>query len=272
MVQFPNGKINIGLQITGKRPDGYHDLQTIFYPIDIKDIIESISSHYEGDEITFSSSGLPVDGEAMNNLCIKAYQLIKKDYPYLPSIKLHLHKAIPMGAGLGGGSADGAFTLKLLNEKFDLNLSENKLIEYALALGSDCPFFILNTPSYATGRGELLQPISLTLTGYSILIVNPNIHINTAWAFKELKLKSHSIELAQAIKEPMHNWKELITNDFEEPVFKTHPAISELKNYLYRNGAIYASMSGSGSTIFGIFKNNMRPELIFPETYFHKWV
>ncbi len=272
MVHFPNGKINIGLQITGKRPDGYHDLQTIFYPINIKDIVEIISSPYDGNEITFSSSGLTVDGETTNNLCIKAYQLIKKDYPYLPPIKLHLHKNIPMGAGLGGGSADGAFTLKLLNEKFDLNLSANKLIEYALTLGSDCPFFICNTPSYATGRGELLHPISLNLAEYSILIVNPNIHINTAWAFKELTLKVPSIELAQAIKEPILNWKEFITNDFEEPVFKSYPAISELKNYLYHNGAIYASMSGSGSTVFGIFENNVKREINLPETYFHKWV
>ena len=183
MVSFPNCKINLGLNIVNKRNDGYHDFETVFFPIHLKDALEII----EKEKFEFSTSGLPIEGEPEKNLCIKAYQLLKKDFPQLPAVQMHLHKAIPMGAGLGGGSADGAFTLKLLNKKFDLSLSEKQLINYSLQLGSDCPFFILNKPCFATGRGEILEQIDLDLSEYKILIVHPAIHISTAWAFSTIK-------------------------------------------------------------------------------------
>jgi len=181
MLSFPNCKINLGLHILGKRDDGFHNLETVFYPVPFKDALELIPSTNTG--IEFTATGLAVDGNAADNLCAKAYHLLKKDFPEIPTIKIHLHKAIPLGAGLGGGSADAAFMLKLLNEKFKLNLSTDQLINYALQLGSDCPFFIINKPCLATGRGEMLEEIAVDLSAYKIVLINPGIHINTGWAF-----------------------------------------------------------------------------------------
>ncbi|KAF0243114.1 MAG: 4-diphosphocytidyl-2-C-methyl-D-erythritol, partial [Chitinophagaceae bacterium] len=184
MVVFPNCKINLGLHITGKRTDGYHELETVFYPIQLCDSLELISANTTIDQnqkdinpIEFSASGLTIPGDATNNLCVKAYQILKADFPQLPSVKIHLHKVIPMGAGLGGGSADGAFALQLLNEKYQLNISEDQLIDYAAQLGSDCAFFILNKPSYALGRGEKLMPLAVDLSAYQFVLVHPGIHI-----------------------------------------------------------------------------------------------
>ena len=199
MVVFPNGKINIGLQVIEKRSDGFHNIQSLFYPIRTRDVLEIIESSDANEDIDFSQSGLQIQGNASGNLCVKAYHLLKKDFPELPAIKMHLHKAIPMGAGLGGGSADGAFTLKLLNEKFNLQLSTASLIKYTLELGSDCPFFIINKPCYATGRGEILNPVTLDLSAYKIFIINPGIHVNTGWAFGQLSPKVSSINLTEAI-------------------------------------------------------------------------
>jgi len=183
MVSFPNCKINLGLNIVNKRDDGYHDIETAFFPIQLKDALELV----EKEKFEFSTSGIAIEGEPEKNLCIKAYDLLKKDFPQLPAVQMHLHKAIPMGAGLGGGSADGAFTLKLLNKKFELNLSEKQLINYSLQLGSDCPFFILNKPCFATGRGEILEQMEPDLSQYKFLIVHPPIHVSTAWAFSTIK-------------------------------------------------------------------------------------
>lgn len=271
MVVFPNGKINIGLQVVEKRTDGYHNIQTIFYPIKTRDIVEIVTSNSD-EEITYSQSGLQIDGSKDNNLCVKAYHLLKRDFNNLPHIQMHLHKDIPMGAGLGGGSADGAFTLKLLNDKYQLNLSETQLINYSLELGSDCPFFILNKPSYAEGRGEKLNPINLDLTDYKILIINPGIHVNTGWAFSQLIPHLPDFALIEAVSKPVSEWKKSITNDFEPSVFKLYPAIADLKSHLYEHGALYASMSGSGSSVFGIFNKNFNTEIKIPETYFYKWV
>ena len=271
MVVFPNGKINIGLQVVEKRTDGYHNIQTIFYPINTRDIVEIITVNSD-KEITYTQSGLHIDGNTDHNLCVKAYHLLKRDFNHLPHIQLHLHKAIPMGAGLGGGSADGAFTLKLLNNKYQLNLSESQLISYALELGSDCPFFILNNASYATGRGENLNPINLDLSDYKILIINPGIHVNTGWAFSQLTPHHPDLDLIEAVSKPVWEWKNRITNDFEPSVFKMHPAIAELKSHLYEKGALYASMSGSGSSVYGIFDKSFNTEIKIPETYFYKWV
>jgi len=265
MVLFPNCKINLGLHITEKRIDGYHNIETVFYPVDLKDVLEIVplnqSNFTESLQVDFSSSGISIPGDTANNLCIKAFQLLKKDFPNIPPIQMHLHKIIPMGAGLGGGSADGAFTLKLLNEKYKLNLSLKQLIDYAAELGSDCPFFIINQPCYATGRGEILTPISLDLSAYKFVLVHPSIHINTKWAFEQLKLSKPTISINQIIDQPIKTWKKQLVNDFESPISKQYPIIQEIKNKLYQNGAIYASMTGSGSTVFGIFPPNLTSDL-----------
>jgi 4-diphosphocytidyl-2-C-methyl-D-erythritol kinase len=279
MIAFPNCKINLSLRILNKREDGYHNLETIFYPVGWKDVVEVVrkddvrqstdhrsesNSRLTTDDISFTSTGLEVKGDAQNNLCIKAYHLLKKDFPSLPSIEMHLHKTIPMGAGLGGGSADGSFTLKLLNDKFQLGLSTEQLITYALQLGSDCPFFILNKPCFATGRGEILEPVELDLNAYQFVIVNPGIHVNTGWAFSqvaEYKLSGHSkwpdksVNLRTIIQQPVHTWKEQLFNDFEAPVCKAYPEIAAIKEDLYNAGALYASMTGSGSTVFAVFES-----------------
>ncbi len=271
MISFPNGKINIGLQVLEKRTDGFHNLLTIFYPLFIKEAVEIITNTTSSDVI-FTASGIRIDGNINNNLCLKAFHLLKQDFPELPPVLIHLHKTIPMGAGLGGGSADAVFTLQLLNKKYDLGLSDDQLQDYALSLGSDCPFFLLNKPCYATGRGEILRPVNLDLSNYSILLVNPGIHINTGVAFSLLKDKNNRISLLDAIEQPIETWKENIYNDFEIPVFNEYPEIKELKSNLYASGALYASMSGSGSSIYAIFKKSELPTLNFPAHYFYKWV
>jgi 4-diphosphocytidyl-2-C-methyl-D-erythritol kinase len=272
MVSFTNCKINIGLHILRKRDDGYHDLQTIFYPVALKDALEIITSGDSTTEVTFSTTGIPVAGKAENNLCIKAYHLLKKDFPQIPAVKMHLHKAIPMGAGLGGGSADAAFTLQLLNTKYQLSLSTDQLISYSLQLGSDCPFFIINKPCYATGRGEVLEEIDLNLSACKIIIINPGIHINTGLAFSNIMAGGQKGNLKEAIQQPVHQWKDCISNDFEKPVFSQYPEVGSIKDQLYANGALYASMSGSGSSVYGIFEKDRLPEINFPGHYFCQWV
>jgi 4-diphosphocytidyl-2-C-methyl-D-erythritol kinase len=261
MVVFPNCKINIGLNILDKRPDGFHNLETVFIPIPLKDSLEIIrTKNNVSADVSFSQSGFVVDGNMEENLCVKAYRLIKKDFPGLPAVQMHLHKAVPMGAGLGGGSADAAFTLQLINDKFRLNLTPEKLINYSLSLGSDCPFFIINKPCFATGRGEILQWVTVALQGYHLLLINPGIHINTGWAFGQLKNEPaenrQSKGLLEALSHPVSTWRNGIFNDFEKPVFAHHPVLKEIKETLYSKGAVYAAMSGSGSTIFGLFEND----------------
>ncbi|MBG9374686.1 4-(cytidine 5'-diphospho)-2-C-methyl-D-erythritol kinase [Panacibacter sp. DH6] len=269
MVVFPNCKINLGLNIIRKRPDGYHDLETVFYPLPLTDALEVIQPAAAPAGINFSMSGLPVQGTAENNLCIKAYHLLKNEFPQIPPVQMHLHKAIPMGAGLGGGSADGAFTLKLLNDKFNLGINAERLVQYALQLGSDCPFFIYNKPCFATGRGEVMNTLPLDLSAYKIIIVNPGIHINTGWAFSRVipALPPHSIK--DIVQQPVEKWQQQLINDFEAPVLSAHPSLKELKEKLQNLGALYVSMSGSGSTFFGIFEKNAPLQSAhFPGTYF----
>ena len=268
MLLFPNCKINLGLHILNKREDGFHNLETVFYPIALKDALEIIPS--PGSSIAFTGSGLTVDGTEADNICIKAYHLLKRDFPQLPFIKLHLYKAIPMGAGLGGGSADGAFTLQLLNKKFNLELSVQQLIDYALQLGSDCPFFIINKPCYATGRGELLEGIDITLAGYKIVIVNPGIHVNTGWAFSQITPAEPQKKLKEIIAQPIATWKAELINDFEAPVFEKYPEIKNIKEELYNKGAAYAAMSGSGSTVYGIFEKEISLSSFTDKNYFSK--
>lgn len=263
MVFFPNCKINLGLHVIGKRADGYHNLATIFYPVAVKDALEIIPS----PQFSFQLTGLPVNDTVDNNLCVKAYLLLKKDFPDLPPVSIHLHKAIPMGAGLGGGSADAAFMLIMLNKKFRLHLAEEKLISYALQLGSDCPFFIINKPCFATGRGENLSPIELDMLRYKIVLINPGIHVSTKEAFSKLILAKPAKGIQEIIKQPIESWKAELKNDFEETVFELHPAIKIIKEQLYKKGAMYASMTGSGSTVFGIFKKESDFRFSFPGSY-----
>lgn len=272
MVFFPNSKINIGLRVLNKRADGFHDIETVFVPVGLKDAVEIIEEPTADKEVLYSQTGLKIPGKDGNNLCIKAFCLLKKDFPQLPNIKMHLHKAIPMGAGLGGGSADASFTLKLISTKFGLDLPDEKLIGYALELGSDCPFFIINKPCYATGRGEILEEISLNLSAYKILLVNPGIHINTGWAFSNITIEKKGNNLKELLAMSVETWQQNIYNDFERPVFEAYPEIAELKSGLISEGAIYASMSGSGSTVFGLFEKKAEPTFNFPGHYFRKWV
>jgi 4-diphosphocytidyl-2-C-methyl-D-erythritol kinase len=279
MIVFPNCKINLGLNITSKREDGFHNLETIFFPVMLKDVVEVIEKNdtiFKEDEavkkVVFTSTGLVVDGNAANNLCVKAYNLLLSDFTFLPPIHMHLHKAIPMGAGLGGGSADGAFVLQLLNKKYKLNLSNQQLINYALQLGSDCPFFIINKPCFATGRGEQLEEINLNLDAYKLVLINPNIHINTGWAFSQIIPSVPTISIKDIVQKPIANWKDVLVNDFEEVVAKAHPAIATIKQQLYTAGAAYASMTGSGSTVFGLFAKEIEVKLSIDKNYWYKEV
>jgi 4-diphosphocytidyl-2-C-methyl-D-erythritol kinase len=274
MVIFPNCKINLGLRILRKREDGYHDLETIFYPLGIKDVLEVITStnaETTKANINFHQSGLAIDGDASTNLCVRAFELLRKEFPSLASIEMHLHKNIPLGAGLGGGSADAAFALKLIDEKFQLGLSREKLIDLALRLGSDCPFFIINSPAYATGRGEFLEPLSLSLSAYNFLVVSPGVHISTAKAFSLVTPAVPNCSLKEIVQKPIDTWKTELVNDFEQPVFNLFPEIKFIKEELYRSGALYASLTGSGSSVFGIFEKKINTDNLFEKKYRLDW-
>lgn len=262
MITFPNAKINIGLNILGKRADQFHNIESLFYPLDFFDTLELVKSN--GFE--FTSSGLDIPGESGNNLCIKAYKLIKNDYS-IGNVKMHLHKVIPMGAGLGGGSSNGAFCINMLNDLFELNIPLKKRINYATQLGSDCPFFIENRSAFITGKGEILRPLNVDLSGKWIILVNPNIHVSTADAFNGIDVDNSETDLFDKLTNPFSSWDGSIINQFEISVFKKYPQIKSLKSKLYDNGAEYASMTGSGSTIYGIF--DKQPKLSF--NHFFAW-
>jgi 4-diphosphocytidyl-2-C-methyl-D-erythritol kinase len=257
MIFFPHAKINLGLYILSKRPDGFHNLETIFYPLPIHDVLEIVSS----EQTRFLPAGLTVPGNPSENLVMRAYQLLKKNYPRIGSLDIHLFKAIPMGAGLGGGSADAAGLIRLINRFFDLKISDKELGAYALELGSDCPFFLQSAPCFASGQGEILEPLSLDLSGYSILLVHPGMHINTTWAFSKIVPARPENDLRQSISAPVQNWENTIRNDFEKPVFSAYPSLEKIKKQLYTSGAFYAAMTGSGSTIFGIFPKDSLPDV-----------
>lgn len=251
MVVFANAKINIGLHIINKRTDGYHNVETCFVPIGWNDGLEII----ESEKDVFSTSGILIDGDVANNLCIKALNVLREDF-FIPNITIHLHKNIPMGAGLGGGSADAAYVLKLLNSKFSLQISNEKLAFYARKLGSDCAFFIENTPVYAIEKGDIFSPISLQLSGYQVFVVHPNVHVSTAEAYAKVVPRLVATNLKDAILQPIESWKKTIFNDFETSVFQKYPLIADVKQKMYESGAVYAAMSGSGSAVFGIFEKS----------------
>ena len=299
MIVFPNAKINIGLNVVAKRTDGYHDIETVFYPVLLQDALEiklmrpldpaqlrkrieagllvqpddtfmpyrllprkedipCCSLEMTGNEFPFS---------AADNLVVKAYLMLQQDFD-LPSIDIKLYKHIPSGAGLGGGSSDCAFVISLLNRRFNLRMRESLMERYAARLGSDCAFFISNTPSLATGRGEVLNPIGLSLKGYTILLVKPDIAVSTAEAYASLTPKRPEIPLEEAIKRPVSEWKECVFNDFETTVFAKHPQLADIKQKLYSMGAVYASMSGSGSTVYGLFREPIdNPADQFPDMF-----
>lgn len=250
MIFFPNAKINIGLNIIEKRSDGFHNLASCFYPIEWSDALELLPAH----EFSFRSSGLPIPGEG--NLCSTAYHLLRKDFD-LPPVDIHLLKAIPIGAGLGGGSSDAAFTVKGLNDLFNLGLTREDQQNYARQLGSDCAFFINNHPTFCIGKGDEFIEISLSLTGKQIVLVYPDFHISTAEAYSGVKPKQPQQSLASLLQRPLPEWKDTIFNDFETSLFPKYPVLPEIKQTLYECGAIYASMTGSGSTVYGIFEKEI---------------
>ena len=263
MIVFPHCKINLGLHVVRKRIDGFHDIETVFYPVSWKDMLE-VNEDINGD-FNLEISGLSISGNLQSNLIYKAWQLIKSDHP-LPPIQVHLHKLLPMGAGLGGGSSDAAFMLKLLNLKFNLGISNQKLTEYAAQLGSDCPFFIKSKPCIATGRGEVLTQFPLDLSNYQIVIVMPNnISVGTAEAYSWVTPTEPVRSLMETIQLPIKEWKNHLINDFEAVVIKHHPRIGEIKNELYKAGAHYASMSGSGAAVFGIFDKGVAIDFDFED-------
>ena len=253
MITFPNAKINLGLNVVEKRPDGYHNLETIFYPIPLEDALE-IGPLSQGTEqaCTLSQTGISVDGNSEDNLVLKAYRLLNAHHP-LPPVQIHLHKHIPTGAGLGGGSSDAAYMLKLLNEQFKLHLSADTLEDYAAQLGADCAFFVRNQPVYAEGIGNVFSPIELSLKGYGLIVIKPDVFVSTRDAFAHIRPRRPEQNLRNIVRRPINEWKHFMTNDFEESVFPKFPTISVIKEKLYQAGAVYASMSGSGSSVYGLF-------------------
>ena len=252
MITFPNIKINLGLSITEKRPDGYHNLETVFYPVALEDALEIRTNPEAQQKFTLHQHGMEIAGNPENNLVVKAYLLLEKEF-HLPPVEIHLYKHIPSGAGLGGGSSDAAFMLKLLNEHYNLQLSDNQLEDYAAILGADCAFFIKNTPTYAEGIGNIFSPIELSLKGYRIMIVKPDVFVSTREAFANIRPHRPEYPVREVIRRPVAEWKDTLINDFEASVFPQYPVIGEIKEELYHQGAIYASMSGSGSSVFGLF-------------------
>lgn len=259
MVIFPPCKINLGLSVLSKRSDGYHNLETCFYPVPWRDVLEIILA----DAFEFTSSGNIIPGKPEENLCVRAYQMLKKDFDLSP-VKIHLHKIIPSGAGLGGGSSDAAYTLRLLNEIFLLNLSQPVLMDYAARMGSDCPFFIQDKAMLGTGRGEILNDVSLSTKGKFLVVVKPDIHVSTTEAFAGIIPHQPLHPVREIVtRYPIAKWKDLLKNDFENSVFEKYPEIKSIKEKMYSIGAIYASMSGSGSAVYGLFENDPEVDLTF---------
>lgn len=261
MVSFPHCKINLGLHVVSKRDDGFHNIETCFYPIPWCDVLEIIPS----ETISFTNTGLSIPGQPEENLCLKAYYLLRDDFD-LPPINMHLHKIVPMGAGLGGGSSDGAHVLMMLNDIFELQLSSYQLATYSNRLGSDCTFFLRRGAMLGTGRGEILSPISISLKGKFIVVVKPEVHISTQEAYQGIKPAIPDLSLSTILtNHGILDWQHLLHNDFERVVFNRYPLVGKIKEQLYVEGAMYASMSGSGSSVFGIFENPIELKNKFQE-------
>ena len=265
MITFPNAKINLGLNIVERRSDGYHNIETVFYPVGLSDVLEVVPSDTCMD-YSFSSSGIELNGDPEDNLIVRAYRLLRSDFQF-PPVDISLIKQIPFGAGLGGGSSDAAFMLKGLNELFELNITKRKLEKYAAMLGADCPVFIKNKPVFASGIGNVFSPIKISLKGYFLLLVKPDIHVSTPEAYSLVVPEIPQHSLLELIKGPVSGWKDTIKNDFEKSVFEIYPEIQSIKNQLYEMGAVYASMSGSGSSVYGIFKTEPEKTSLFEDCF-----
>ena len=269
MITFPIAKINLGLNIVEKRSDGYHNLETVFYPLPIQDTLEihEMDSEFPSKvKCDIKVSNMTIDGDEQKNLVVKAYNLLSNVFT-LPRLHVHLHKSIPSQAGLGGGSSDAAYMLKLLNQTFRLGLQNEELICLAKNLGADCPFFIVSQPSYATGIGECLTPINLYLSGLYIVVIKPNIAVSTAEAFRNIIPQAPEKNCAEIVLQPIETWRKELHNDFENSVFVKYPELQRIKDMLYEIGALYASMSGSGSSIYGIFhRKPLEKEIIKAST------
>ncbi len=268
MIVFPQAKINLGLNITGKRLDGFHNLKSIFFSVDLRDALEAIiDPSLNQGELVFTCSGIPIPGDSSSNLILKAAVLFG-EVVSLPGIRVHLHKNIPMGAGMGGGSSDGTWMLRALNELMNKPLNHSQLYDIAVKLGSDCPFFLYHSACYVEGRGEVLKEISLDLSGWTIALINPGIHISTAEAFGMITPRDPQFSVMEIIQQPISLWKGKLTNDFEKPACLKHPEIQNAIDLLDNSGAIYSAMTGSGSTVFGLFESDLN----FPQTPEHWFI
>lgn len=270
MITFPIAKINLGLNVVERRPDGYHNLETVFYPVPIKDALEvtlmdsSFPSPYDCD---LKVSNITIDGDEQRNLVVRAYQLLKQDFPELPRIHAHLFKSIPTQAGMGGGSSNCAYMIMLLNDMFSLGLTQQQMIDYAARLGADCAYFILSSPAYAEGIGEKLQPVSVDLSNYWIAVVRPDIPVSTREAFSLIRPHHPQKNCRDIVLQPVETWRNELLNDFEESVFSLHPEIGAIKQRLYDLGAVYAQMTGSGSAVFGLYREEIKISEHFPEMF-----
>ena len=275
MITFPIAKINLGLNVVEKRADGYHNLQTVFFPVPIKDALEAYPMDAEFPsqvDCDLKVSNIHIDGDEQRNLVVRAYNLLKQDFPDMPRVHAHLYKGIPTQAGMGGGSSDCGFMITLLNKMFNLGLSDEQMIQYAARLGADCAFFILNKPCYAEGIGEKLQPIELSLSGWYLSLVRPDIPVSTREAFALIKPHYPELNCKDVIQLPVEEWRGKLTNDFEDSVFAVHPELGAVKNRLYELGATYAAMSGSGSTLFALSKQPLNLEEFAQEGTFIKTI
>lgn len=270
MIIFPIAKINLGLNVVERRPDGYHNLETVFFPVNLKDALEVVPmdpAFPSAVDCDLKVTNIHIEGDEQRNLVVRAYQLLKQDFPQMARVHAHLYKAIPTQAGMGGGSSDCAAMLLLLNRMFSLGLSEQQLIDYAARLGADCPFFILNRPAYAEGIGERLQPMDVNLKGYYLAVVRPDIPVPTKEAFSLITPQHPARNCRDIVQQPVETWRGLLDNDFEKSVFALHPEIGAVKQQLYEMGAVYAAMSGSGSSLFGIFREQPALEPHFGGMY-----
>ncbi|WBO84891.1 4-(cytidine 5'-diphospho)-2-C-methyl-D-erythritol kinase [Hymenobacter yonginensis] len=269
MLVFPNAKLNLGLYITGQRPDGFRNLESVFVPLPWTDALEVLPAP-AGADTALTLTGLPIPGDPATNLCVRAYELLQADFD-LPPVQLHLHKVVPIGAGLGGGSADAAFALWALNEQFTLNLPAETLESYARRLGSDCAFFIENKPVFAYEKGDVFEPVSLDLTGMACLVVYPGLHISTAEAYGRVQPRTPRHDLRTALAQPLSTWRDTVSNDFEDALTPVYPVLGDIKAQLYAAGAAYASLSGSGSAVYGLFPGLELPPLLELPAEYQVW-
>ncbi|MDB5234255.1 MAG: 4-diphosphocytidyl-2C-methyl-D-erythritol kinase [Hymenobacter sp.] len=266
MLTFPNAKLNLGLYVTERRPDGFHTLESVFVPLPWTDALELLPAP-AGQSTSITLTGRPIPGDPAANLCVRAYELLQADFPQLPAVQIYLHKIVPIGAGLGGGSADAVFALKAANDLFGLGLSIEALENYARRLGSDCAFFIQNKPVLAVEKGDVFEEIDLNLKGAGCVVVYPNLHISTAEAYACISPQRPAHALREALAQPMATWRDTVSNDFETALTPAHPVLSEVKQRLYNAGATYASLSGSGSAVYGLWPNTQPEAMPWPADF-----